>query len=46
MCHFMFLDGMEGRWVLMGVVVKLAQSVGNFLFSPSRLVIESLGRPA
>ncbi|KAF5369213.1 hypothetical protein D9757_010030 [Collybiopsis confluens] len=29
MCHYMFLDDIEGpRWATMGVVVKLAQSVG------------------
>ncbi|KAF8159767.1 fungal-specific transcription factor domain-containing protein [Crassisporium funariophilum] len=29
MCHFMFLSDMGGpRWVIMGMVVKLAQSVG------------------
>jgi hypothetical protein len=29
MCHYMFLDDIEGpRWAMMGVVVKLAQSVG------------------
>ncbi|KAF5383588.1 hypothetical protein D9615_003709 [Tricholomella constricta] len=29
MCHFMFLSDMGGpRWVIMGMVVKLAQSIG------------------
>ncbi|TFK25635.1 hypothetical protein FA15DRAFT_668330 [Coprinopsis marcescibilis] len=29
MCHFMFLSDMAGpRWVLMGIVVKVAQSIG------------------
>ncbi|KAH7873029.1 fungal-specific transcription factor domain-containing protein [Lentinula edodes] len=29
MCHYMFLDDIEGpRWATMGIVVKLAQSVG------------------
>ncbi|KAF8801279.1 hypothetical protein BYT27DRAFT_7235766 [Phlegmacium glaucopus] len=29
MCHFMFLSEISGpRWVIMGIVVKLAQSVG------------------
>ncbi|KAJ3827826.1 fungal-specific transcription factor domain-containing protein [Lentinula raphanica] len=29
MCHYMFLDDIEGpRWATMGLVVKLAQSVG------------------
>ncbi|KIY52850.1 hypothetical protein FISHEDRAFT_34165, partial [Fistulina hepatica ATCC 64428] len=27
MCHYMFFSNMEGRWVMMGVVVKLAQMV-------------------
>lgn len=30
MCHFMFLEDMGGpRWVLMGMAVKVAQSVGT-----------------
>ncbi|KAK0202815.1 fungal-specific transcription factor domain-containing protein [Desarmillaria ectypa] len=28
MCHFMFWNDTEARWVMMGIVVKLAQSVG------------------
>lgn len=30
MCHYMFLDDIEGpRWATMGIVVKLAQSVSH-----------------
>lgn len=30
MCHFMFLSFVEGpRWALMGLAVKLAQSVSR-----------------
>lgn len=30
MCHFMFLSDMGGpRWVMMGIVVKMAQSVSS-----------------
>jgi hypothetical protein len=33
MCHFMFWADIEGpRWVLMGLVVKLAHSVRRFSF--------------
>ncbi|KAL1716515.1 fungal-specific transcription factor domain-containing protein [Schizophyllum commune] len=28
MCHYMFLANKEGRWVVMGIVVKLTQSLG------------------
>ncbi|KAK0467253.1 fungal-specific transcription factor domain-containing protein [Desarmillaria tabescens] len=28
MCHFMFWNDTEARWVMMGIIVKLAQSVG------------------
>lgn len=32
MCHFMFLSEISGpRWVIMGMVVKLAQSVRSFI---------------
>ena len=32
MCHFMFLAEMGGpRWVLMGMAVKVAQSVGTLI---------------
>ena len=36
MCHFMFLAGIESsRWLTMGIVVKLSQSVGLFsVFGP------------
>lgn len=27
MCHFMFLSDIEARWPVMGILVKLAQSV-------------------
>ena len=29
MCHYMFLANKEGRWVVMGIVVKLTQSVSR-----------------
>ena len=33
MCHFMFLANIESsRWLTMGIVVKLSQSVGFFLY--------------
>lgn len=32
MCHYLFLADVDGpRWTLMGIVVKMAQSVRTFL---------------
>ncbi len=31
MCHFMFWNDIEARWVMMGIVVKLAQSVCHLM---------------
>lgn len=39
MCHFMFLSDMGGpRWVIMGMVVKLAQSVSTLTLFPGWLL--------
>jgi len=41
MCHYMFLSDIEGqRWAVMGLVVKLAQSIGlrkSFIAPQKRL---------
>ena len=39
MCHYMFLAFVEGpRWALMGLAVKLAQSVSTLIKGPDSAV--------
>lgn len=46
MCHFMFLSDMGGpRWVLMGMAVKLAQSVSAHLKFTVLRTHRNSGRP-